>query len=242
MIFRTVCLIVADTVTSPCFQVLFSNTKATNTLLTLMREAMQLPLACASVIHKVLFLIRSWLLQTELPPFLDPNQSPTGKNAQVSLDYANILLIDFCTCFFRSPYLAASGDRLPAAITLTQTVLGRFQSKYPFNHIHLTFLDLFRDLANPTVTQLIRPLNPNVWSELLRRLTVSVEFCTSRSNAYASATAGLFTRTLLMICIFVRVIRQVDIDDRMWDNVLTVFCAGVWTQMIEQVTRLLVAC
>jgi hypothetical protein len=70
-----------------------------------MREAMQLPLACSSVIHKVLFLVRSWLLQSELPPFLDPNQSPNGRTPKVSLDYANILLIDFCTCFFRSPYL-----------------------------------------------------------------------------------------------------------------------------------------
>jgi hypothetical protein len=82
-----------------------------------------------------------------------------------------------------------------------------------------TILDLFRDLANPTTTQLTRPLGPNVWNELLRRLTASVEFCTSRSDAYASATAGLFTRTLLMSCIFVRVIRQVELDERMWDNV-----------------------
>ncbi|KAI6182707.1 hypothetical protein M3Y97_00409700 [Aphelenchoides bicaudatus] len=197
--------------------ILFSNPKAINCLLTLMREAMQLPLACSSVIHKVLFLVRSWLLQIELPPFLDPNQSPTSRNAKVSLDYANILLIDFCTCFFRSPYLAASGDRLPTAINLTQTVL-----------------DIFRDLANPTVTQLTRPLGQNVWNELLKKLTKSVEFCTSKSDAYSSSTAGLFTRALLTICVFVRVIRQVEVDERMWDNVWMVFRSAIWTQTIEQ--------
>jgi hypothetical protein len=89
-----------------------------------MRESIQLPLACSSVIHKVLFLIRAWLLQTEIPPFLDPAQSPSGQRGRVSADYANILLIDFCTSYFRSLYLSGAGDRLATAINLTQTILG----------------------------------------------------------------------------------------------------------------------
>jgi hypothetical protein len=43
-----------------------------------------------------------------------------------------------------------------------------------------------------------------------------------------------------MICVFVRVIRQVDIDEKMWDNVWAVFKGGMWTQMIEQVNRTIV--
>jgi hypothetical protein len=81
---------------------------------------MQLPLACSSVIQKVLFLIRAWLLQTESPPFLE-----SGRNNRISVDYANILLIDFCTSYFRSLYLSGAGERLSTAINLTQTILGK---------------------------------------------------------------------------------------------------------------------
>ncbi|KAI6202932.1 hypothetical protein M3Y94_00498200 [Aphelenchoides besseyi] len=201
-------------------QVMFSDEKATNTLLTLMRESMMLPLACSSVIHKVLFLIRSWLLQTEIPPFLDPTINQL--NRKVSFEYVNILLINIGTCFFRSPYLAASGDRLPAAVSITQTIL-----------------ETFRDLANPETANLSRPLPPKVWAELLKRLTASVESCTSMQHAYGSATAGLLTRSLLITCVFVRVIREVDCDERMWDDVWRVFRSSVWTQVVEQWSKFL---
>uniref|UniRef100_A0A183CJF3 Rap-GAP domain-containing protein n=1 Tax=Globodera pallida TaxID=36090 RepID=A0A183CJF3_GLOPA len=52
-------------------QALFSSQRATNVLLTLMREAFRLPLACCIVIQKVLDLLRHWLLQREFPPFVE---------------------------------------------------------------------------------------------------------------------------------------------------------------------------
>jgi hypothetical protein len=37
-----------------------------------------------------------------------------------------------------------------------------------------------------------------------------------------------------MLCVFIRVLRQVEIGDQMWDLVWSVFRVGVWSQMIEQ--------
>lgn len=218
-----------------------------------MREAMQLPLACSNVIHKVLQLIRYWVLQKEIPHFVE--------SGQVSWEAWNLLLIHILTSFFKSPYLISSGDRLPSAIALTHSIL-----------------IIIRDLSNPTVSVLPRPLPKVVWSELIKRLSQAVALCCSRqahfvyfmviiisrnlsrnlknwtvlckskvshyyfsyklelfrSDAYGSATAGGFTRTLLSVCVFVRVIREVDLDERMWDDVCQVFHIGIWTQMVEQ--------
>lgn len=96
-------------------QALFSSQKATNTLLTLMRESMQLPLACANVIHKVLFVSRNWLLQIEFPPFVERNN--------VSIEASSLLLIHIFTSFFKSPYLTSSGDRLSSAVSVTHSIL-----------------------------------------------------------------------------------------------------------------------
>uniref|UniRef100_A0A915CX25 Ral GTPase-activating protein subunit alpha/beta N-terminal domain-containing protein n=1 Tax=Ditylenchus dipsaci TaxID=166011 RepID=A0A915CX25_9BILA len=190
-------------------QVLLSSQKATNNLLTLMREAMQLPLACSNVIHKVLALIRYWLLQKEIPVFVE--------SGLITLEAWNLLLIHIYTSFFNSPYLVSSGDRLPSAISLTHSIL-----------------QMSRDLANPSVSVLPRQLPKSVWAELLKRLSQALTVCCARSDAYGSATAGGFTRTLLSVCVFVRVIREVELDERMWDDVWLVFKAGIWTQMVEQ--------
>lgn len=96
-------------------QALFSSQKATNTLLTLMRESMQLPLACANVVHKVLFVIRQWILQIEFPPFVERNT--------VSIEASSLLLIHIFTSFFKSPYLTSSGDRLSSAVSVTHSIL-----------------------------------------------------------------------------------------------------------------------
>uniref|UniRef100_A0A183BHY0 Rap-GAP domain-containing protein n=1 Tax=Globodera pallida TaxID=36090 RepID=A0A183BHY0_GLOPA len=83
-------------------QALFSSQRATNVLLTLMREAFRLPLACCIVIQKVLDLLRHWLLQR---------------------DHWSVLLIHMLFSFFRSPYLSSPGDRLQTAITITHSIL-----------------------------------------------------------------------------------------------------------------------
>lgn len=191
---------------------LFTSQKAINILLTLMREAMQLPLACHNVIHKVLFLLGNWILQKEIPPFLD-----TG-SPSITLEGWNLLLIHMLTSFFKSPYLVSSGERLPSAISLTAAIL-----------------QICRDLANPSISVLPRQLPRAVWSELIKRLSKAVLRCCARADAFGSATAGGFTRTLLNVCVFVRVIREVDVDERMWDDVWIVFKEGIWNQIIEQV-------
>lgn len=175
-----------------------------------MREAMQLPLACNNVINKVLYLLGSWILQKEIPPFLEPGN--------ITLEAWNLLLIHMLTSFFKSPYLISSGERLPSAISLTGTIL-----------------QIIRDLANPSVSVLLRQLPRSVWSELIKRLSQAVLHCCTRADAFGSATAGGFTRTLLNVCVFVRVIREVDMDEAMWDDVWLVFKEGIWNQMIEQV-------
>ncbi len=47
----------------------------------------------------------------------------------------------------------------------------------------------------------------------------------------------MFTRTLLCACIHIRVIREVDVDEAMWEDVGLVFREGIWTQMIDQWSR-----
>uniref|UniRef100_A0A7E4VIK5 Rap-GAP domain-containing protein n=1 Tax=Panagrellus redivivus TaxID=6233 RepID=A0A7E4VIK5_PANRE len=190
-------------------QALFSSQKAINTLLTLMREAMQLPLACASVIHKVLYVIRHWLLQIEFPPFVEAGA--------VSIEASSLLLIHICTGFFSSPYLSSSGDRLASAVSVTHSIL-----------------QISRDLANPSAIALPRPLPKSVWCELIKRTTEAVALCCSRSDAFGRATAGGFTNTLLSICVFIRAIREVEIEEKMWDDVWAVFKTGFWQQMVHQ--------
>ncbi|KAK0424217.1 hypothetical protein QR680_008553 [Steinernema hermaphroditum] len=190
---------------------MFASHKATNTLLTLMREAMLLPLPCSNVINKVLTLIRYWLLQTEFPPFVE--------SGAVTLESSSLLLIHLATSFFHSPYLKAAGDRLQSAVQLTNFIL-----------------QIARDLANPTHV-LSRPLPSSVWSELVRRVAAAVSACCTRSDAYSRATAGGFTLTLLGLCVFVCAIREVELEDKQWDEVMAVFRAGSWAHMTEQWSR-----
>lgn len=178
--------------------------------MTLMREAMQLPLACSNVIQKVLGLIRCWLLQRDIPPFVD--------SGIVGVETWNVLLTHTLLSFFKSPYLKSSSDRLPAAISITSSILA-----------------IIRELANPSVTVLPRPLLKGVWAELIRCLSEAVLIICSRPDAYGSATAGTFTRTLLSVIIYVCVIREIDLEDRIWDDVWLVFQTSVWTQVVEQV-------
>ncbi|VDM38745.1 unnamed protein product [Toxocara canis] len=189
-------------------QALFSSRKATNTLLTLLKEAVLLPLPCSNVIHKVFALIRSWLLQHEVAPFV--------ADSSVSMESLSLLLIHFLTSFFHSPYLTTCGDRLSSAIALTQS-----------------FLQTARDLSNPT-SPLPQPLSPRVWCELIKSLADGIRVVTCRSDAYGRATSGALAQNLLVVFVFVRAIRGIEIEERIWDDVLLVFQSGCWVQMIEQ--------
>ncbi|VDK47411.1 unnamed protein product [Anisakis simplex] len=192
-------------------QALFSSRKATNTLLTLMKEAVSLPLPCWSVILKVFELMRSWLLQREIAAFVS--------NSSVSQESLSLLLIHFLTSFFHSPYLIACGDRLKSAIDLTQSLL-----------------QTARDLSNP-VTTLSYPLSARFWCELIKSLADGIRVVTCRSDAYGRATSGVLVQNLLVVIVFVRAIRGIEIEERIWDDVLLVFQSGCWVQMIEQWSR-----
>uniref|UniRef100_A0A0N5A960 Rap-GAP domain-containing protein n=1 Tax=Syphacia muris TaxID=451379 RepID=A0A0N5A960_9BILA len=192
-------------------QALFSSRKATNTLLTLLKEAIMLPLPCSNVIYKVFSLIRVWLLQRELPPFI--------YDSTVSIESLSLLLIHFVTSFFHSPHLLTNVDRLSSAISLTQNLL-----------------QLARDLANPA-TQLTYPLSARVWCELIKSFADGIRVATSRSDAYGRATSGALAQNLLVVVVLIRAIRGVEFDEKVWDDVLAVFQSGCWMQMIEQWSR-----
>ncbi|VDM09819.1 unnamed protein product [Wuchereria bancrofti] len=190
---------------------LFSSRKATNTLLTLLKEAVMLPLPCSNVIHKVFSLINTWLLQRNLPPFIGQEE--------IAIESLSLLLIHFLTSFFHSPYLPAAGERLSSAISLTQSLL-----------------QTTRDLSNPS-TYLQNSLSTRVWCELIRSLAAGVRNVTSRSDAYGRATSGALAQNLLGVIVFVRAISGIEIEERVWDDVLAVFQSGCWMQMIEQWSR-----
>nr|CAD2130005.1 unnamed protein product [Meloidogyne enterolobii] len=194
-------------------QALFSSQKAINVLLTMMRESMRLPLSCVNVIQKVLALIRIWLSQPELPNFLD--------SKRVSTDYWTQLLLRMLFSFFRSPYLLVINDRLPSAISIAHNIL-----------------KIVRDLANPSGMQIVH-VSKSVWQELLKRLISVVDLCVTRSDAFGQATAAGFTRTLLGTLVFVQVLREISIDNHLWDCVLVVFQSASWKiQIIEQWSRI----
>lgn len=195
---------------------LFQSRKATNILLNLIREAFFLPLSCINVMQKVLQLLHLWLTQQDCPNFVDSHQ------LIVSPDSWNLLLIHMLFSFFRSYYLNSPGDKLSSAISITNSIL-----------------QIVRNIANPTTTLLIRPFSKTVWQELIRELISSVEFSTRRSDAFGQATTAGFTRTLLSVLIFLRVIREIDLDEWVWDDVLMVFRGAFWTnQIMEQWSRI----
>ncbi|VDN50120.1 unnamed protein product [Dracunculus medinensis] len=192
-------------------QALFSSRKGTNTLLTLLKEAIILPLPCSNVIHKVFSLINLWLLQRDLPPFI-------GKPG-ISTESFFLLLIHFLTSFFHSPYLITCGDRLSSAVALTHNLL-----------------QTIRDLCSSS-SSLPFEFSVSVWCDLIRSLADGIRTVSSRSDAFGRATSGLLVQNLLFVVIYVQAIREIEIDDRVWDDILIVFQMGCWMNMIEQWSR-----
>lgn len=98
--------------------------QATNVALTLMREAMKLPLACSNVTHKVVNVLSAWLLQYEIPPFV--------ASGEVSIERCSLLLANIFLSFFHSPYLSQCGERQVSIFLITNNnrtsgILLRFQ-------------------------------------------------------------------------------------------------------------------
>ncbi|WKX92732.1 hypothetical protein Q1695_010622 [Nippostrongylus brasiliensis] len=191
---------------------LFASHRATNTALTLMREAMTLPLPCSNVIQKVVSTLSAWLLQYEIPPFVASNEVP--------VESSSLLLINMLLSFFQSPYLLQPGDRLSSAVTTSYAILR-------------TCRDLVAIRQN-----LPKPLSVRVWSELIYRLCQSAARVCSHSDKYSQEMSSAFAMTVLSNMVFIKAIRQVEIDDKLWDEVGVVFQRGIWIQMAQQWARL----
>ncbi|VDO19842.1 unnamed protein product [Heligmosomoides polygyrus] len=191
---------------------LFASHRATNTALTLMREAMTLPLPCSNVIQKVVATLSAWLLQYEIPPFVMSNEVP--------IESSSLLLINMLLSFFQSPYLLQPGDRLSSAVTTSYAILRACR-------------DLVASRQN-----LARPLSVRVWSELMYRLCHSAARVCSHSDKYSQEMSSAFAMTVLSNMVLIKAVRQTDIDEKLWDEVNTVFQRGIWIQMAQQWARL----
>ncbi|ETN75512.1 hypothetical protein NECAME_12314 [Necator americanus] len=191
---------------------LFASHKATNTALSLMREAMTLPLPCSNVIQKVVATLSAWLLQYEIPPFVASNEVP--------VETSSLLLINMLLSFFQSPYLLQPGDRLQSAVTTSYSILRAC-----------------RVLASHRLT-LPRPLSIRVWSELMYRLCQSAARVCSHSDKYSQEMSQAFAMTVLSNIVMIKAIRQIDVEDKLWDDVHNVFLHGIWIQMAQQWSRI----
>ncbi|KAL6729909.1 hypothetical protein Aduo_000918 [Ancylostoma duodenale] len=191
---------------------LFASHKATNTALSLMREAMTLPLPCSNVIQKVVATLSAWLLQYEIPPFVASDEVP--------VETSSLLLINMLLSFFQSPYLLQPGDRLQSAITTSYSILRAC-----------------RDLASHRLN-LPRPLSVRVWSELMYRLCQSAARVCSHSDKYSQEMSAAFAMTVLSNMVMIKAVRNIDVDDKLWDEVNNVFLHGIWIQMAQQWSRI----
>ncbi|CAJ0578761.1 unnamed protein product, partial [Mesorhabditis spiculigera] len=192
-------------------EALFSCTKATNTLLSLQREAMQLPLPCNNVIHKVVTVLSAWLTQQELPKFV--------LSKQVSADSCSLLVLHVLLSFFHSPYLKQPGDRAQAATSIAFSILRAC-----------------RDLVSNK--QLSHPLSTRFWNELIARLCdAGLEVCSS-ADRFAQDTAAAFASTILTTMVMVKTVRQIDVEDRLWDNAHDVFAHGIWMPIATQWSKI----
>ncbi|CAI4222514.1 unnamed protein product [Auanema sp. JU1783] len=191
---------------------LFSSQKATNTALTLMREAMVLPLPCSNVIHKVVSVLTNWLVQIEIPPFV--------ASGEVSIESSSLLIINMLLSFFQSPYLLQPGDRV-------QSTVG----------ISFSILRACRDLVANRI-QLPKPLSVRVWTELMIRLCESAARICSHSDKSSQETSGAFATTVLSNMILLKAVRRIELDDKLWDDIHNVFQHGIWAQMAHQWSKI----
>ncbi|CAD6196284.1 unnamed protein product [Caenorhabditis auriculariae] len=189
-------------------QALFFSHKATNVALTLMREAMTLPLACSNVTHKVVSVISTWLLQYEIPPFV-----ATG---EVSIERSSLLLANILLGFFHSAYLSQCGDRQNSAVSISFAILSTFKQLVAVR------------------MQLPKPLSSRFWTELSSGICRCATKICSQSDPYSQSVAAAFTSTLLSNTVIVKAVRRIDMDDSVWDDVHNVLQRGVWISMAEQ--------
>ncbi|VDM66063.1 unnamed protein product [Strongylus vulgaris] len=190
---------------------LFASHKATNMALSLMREAMTLPLACSNVIQKVVATLSAWLLQYEIPPFVASNEVP--------VETSSLLLINMLLSFFQSPYLLQPGDRLQSAVTTSYSILRAC-----------------RDLASQRLN-LPRPLSVRVD---VPSMSVSGKSMLSLRQIFSRNVIGIRNDCTIQYGRDKggTAVRHSDVDDKLWDEVNNVFLHGIWIQMAQQWSRI----
>ncbi|CAD5206927.1 unnamed protein product [Bursaphelenchus okinawaensis] len=187
---------------------LYSAQFPVNMLFTMLSKAMFLPLACSSVIQKVLTLIKAWLLKTETPPFLQSDwPGPQPKEDQIQ-----ILLVDILFFFFRSPYLSACGDRFPTVLTLTQTIM-----------------DNIRDLGQVNVQ-----FSNGFWQNLLMGFCSTTYSCCNEMMMFDKPTVQLFVRSLLGSFVDVYVYRNMKLVVQTWDALALIFKRNCSEAAVEE--------
>uniref|UniRef100_A0A1I7WFX7 Rap-GAP domain-containing protein n=1 Tax=Heterorhabditis bacteriophora TaxID=37862 RepID=A0A1I7WFX7_HETBA len=139
---------------------------------------------------------------------------------EVTVESSSLLLINILLSFFHSPYLLQPGDRVTSAISTTFTILR-----------------ICRDLVAYR-TQIPKPLTVRVWSELISRLCNAATRICSHSDRFSQDTSAAFASTVLSNMVVIKAVRRIDIDDRLWDNIHTVFQQGIWIQMSQQWARI----
>ncbi|ULU09399.1 hypothetical protein L3Y34_014066 [Caenorhabditis briggsae] len=187
---------------------LFSSHKATNVALTLMREAMKLPLACSNVTHKVVNVLSAWLLQYEIPPFV--------ASGEVSIERCSLLLANILLSFFHSPYLSQCGERHSSAISIAFAILTSC-----------------KQLVSHRI-QLPKPLPQKFWSELMAGLCAVASKICHQSDVFSQHVSAAFTSTLISNVVIIKAVRRIEIDNDVWDEVHEVMKRGVWIPMAEQ--------
>ncbi|CAD5210290.1 unnamed protein product [Bursaphelenchus xylophilus] len=188
---------------------LYAAESPVNMLFTMLHKAMFLPLACSSVIQKVLSLIRAWLLKAEIPPFFHPNwqlHRPSEERVQV-------LLVDFLFSFFRSPYISACGDRFPTVLAITQTIM-----------------DIIRDLTQPHSSS----FSSIFWQNLLMDFCSTTYSCCNEMLMFDKATVHLFIRSLLSAFVNAFVFRNVKLSVQTWDALALIFKRNCSDAAVEQ--------
>uniref|UniRef100_A0A8R1Z3W2 Rap-GAP domain-containing protein n=1 Tax=Pristionchus pacificus TaxID=54126 RepID=A0A8R1Z3W2_PRIPA len=188
--------------------VLFSSQQATNCLLTLLGEGMKLPLACANVIRKIVSLLSSWLIQSQIAPFVS--------NGSVSIESSSLLFIHILLSFFHSPYLDNS-DRLDSSVSISFDILGSFRSLSSSSS----------SLSLPSA----------VWNDLLLRLISCATRLSVLSHHFSHETSAAFANTILTLLITATGLRDVKVDDSVWEAFHAYLDGSIWLDSTIQWTN-----
>ncbi|KIH46493.1 hypothetical protein ANCDUO_23454 [Ancylostoma duodenale] len=70
------------------------------------------------------------------------------------------------------------------------------------------------------------------------RLCQSAARVCSHSDKYSQEMSAAFAMTVLSNMVMIKAVRNIDVDDKLWDEVNNVFLHGIWIQMAQQWSRI----